>query len=192
MGDQEIEIPAEHIEHAKHAAHAIAAGDTLTRDVAVAVAIMAVVAATIGGLQETESAHALGLKNEAVLLQAKASDQWSFFQAKSVKKNAYAIAAEQASSTASAKFSERATRYADEEEKIQETAKKLEEQSHTRWEESDHHSHRQHTLTLGATLVHAAIAISSLAIFTRRRFALNGALLMGVGGVAVAALAYLG
>jgi hypothetical protein len=41
------------------------------------------------------------------------------------------------------------------------------------------------------TLVHAGIAISSLAIFTRRRMALNGALALAVGGIGVALAAYL-
>src|ERR1700761_7775253 len=95
MDDQEIETPAEHIRHASHAAQG--EGDPkLTRDTALAVTVMAIVAATIGSLQETESAHALGQKNEAVLLQARASDQWSFFQSRSLKKNSYQIAADQA------------------------------------------------------------------------------------------------
>jgi hypothetical protein len=190
MSEHEIEVPAEHVEHAKHAAHL---GDRLTRDVAVAVTVMAIIAATIGSLQETESAHALSLKNEAVLLQARASDQWSFYQAKSIKKNDYQIAAEQAVAAGRdpAGFTEKAKRYADEENSVQTEAKGLEQSSHERWEESGHHTHRQHTLTLAVTLVHIGIAISSLAIFTRRRMALNGALALSIGGMAVTVWAYL-
>ena len=193
MNDQEIETPADHIHHASHAA----SGDSdrkLTRDTGLAVMVMAIVAATIGSLQETESAHALGQKNEAVLLQARASDQWSFFQAKSIKKNSYQIAADQASAAGRdpAPYNDKATHYAKEEEEVQAKAKELEEQSHVQWEKSDHHTHRQHTLTLAVTLVHVAIAISSLAIFTNRRLPLNGALALVAGGIAVAAWAYLG
>jgi Na+-translocating ferredoxin:NAD+ oxidoreductase RnfC subunit len=193
MSEQDIEIPHEHVEHAKHAAEHIAQGDRLTRDAAIAVALMAIVAATIGSLQETESAKALGLKNESVLLQSKASDQWSFFQAKSIKKNAYQIAAEQARMAGqdSTDFAAKAQRYAGEENDIQTGAKHLEEQSQDRWHDSDHHSHRQHVLTLAVTLVHVGIAISSLALFTRRRAALNGALALSFGGIAVALFAYL-
>jgi hypothetical protein len=192
MNDQEIETPAEHIHHATHAAH----GETdrkLTRDTALAVTLMAIMAATIGSLQETESTHALGQKNEAVLLQARASDQWSFFQAKSVKKNSYQIATEQAAGAGRdpAPFAEKAKRYAEEEEEVKTRASEFEEQSHAKWETSTHHTHRLHTLTLAATLVHVAIAISSVAIFTNRRWPLFGALALAGGGIAVTIWAYL-
>jgi len=187
MTETEIETPADHVKHAKHAAH----GETnprLTRDVALSVTVMAIIAATIGSLQETESAHALGQKNEAVLLQTRASDQWSFFQAKSIKKNSYQIAAEQ---SGNASFAEKAKRYEQEEAELQTKAKELEAQSAEQWERSAHHTHRQHTLTLGLTLVHVAIAISSLAIFNNRRLPLNGALGLAAAGIAVAVWAYL-
>jgi len=193
MSEHEIEVPAEHIEHAKHAAHDAAKGDLLSRDVAVAVAIMAIIAATISSLQETESAHALGLKNESVLLQSRASDQWSFFQAKSIKKNSYLVAAEQAKAAGrdDQDFTAKAQRYAAEESEVQTKAKELEEESHGKWELSTHHTHRQHILTLAETLLHVGIAISSLALFTKRRLALNGALLLSAGGIAVAVAAFL-
>ena len=190
--NDEIENPADHVEHASHAAK----GETdkrLTRDVALSVTVMAIIAATIGSLQETESAHALGQKNEAVLLQTRASDQWGFFQAKSVKKNSYQIAAEEAAAAGhdSAAFADKAKRYAQEEAEVQAKATELEEQSRAKWELSTHHTHRQHTLTLGLTLVHVAIAISSLAIFNNRRLPLNGALGLAACGIGVAVWAYL-
>jgi hypothetical protein len=192
MNDQEIETPAEHIHHATHAAHG--EGDRkLTRDTALAVTVMAIMAATIGSLQETESTHALGQKNEAVLLQARASDQWSFFQAKSVKKNSYQIAAEQAAGSGRdpAPFADKAKRYAEEEDEVKAKATELEEESRGKWETSTHHTHRLHTLTLAATLVHVGIAVSSLAIFTNRRLPLHGALALAAGGIAVTVWAYL-
>jgi len=74
---------------------------------------------------------------------------------------------------------------------VQAKATELEAQSHAQWDLSTHHTHRQHTLTLAVTLVHVAIAISSLAIFTSRRLPLHGALALAAGGIAVAAWAYL-
>lgn len=193
MNDSDIEIPADHVEHARHAAHGQEADPKLTRDVAIAVTVMAIVAATIGGLAETESSHALSQKNESVLLQARASDQWAFFQAKSIKKNSYQIAAEQAAAAGRdpQPFNDKAKRYAAEEEDVQAKATDFENQSHVKWEKSTHHTERQHTLTLGTTLVHVAIAVSSLAIFNNRRYPLIGALALTGAGIAVAAWAYL-
>ncbi len=193
MNDSDIETPADHVEHATHAAHGRELDPKLTRDVAMAVTVMAIVAATIGGLGETESSHALSQKNESVLLQARASDQWAFFQAKSIKKNAYQIAAEEAAAAGRdpQPYADKAKRYASEEEDVQTKAADFENQSHAKWEKSTHHTERQHTLTLGTTLVHVAIAISSLAIFINRRSPLIGALALTAGGVAVAIWAYI-
>ena len=53
-------------------------------------------AAAIGAsLETTEGDKAIVTKNDAVLEQNKATDQWNFFQAKSLKKNLYTIAADQ-------------------------------------------------------------------------------------------------
>src|ERR1700732_3081942 len=87
------ESPVEHFEHAEHAEHAALLGDPFLTQVAVTIAIVAVIAATVGSLETLETAAAIGDKNAAVLLQNKATDTWNFYQAKSIKKNLYAIAA---------------------------------------------------------------------------------------------------
>ena len=68
-------------------------GDPFLTQVAVTIAILAVIAATVGSLETLETAAAIGDKNAAVLLENKATDTWNFYQAKSIKKNLYAIAA---------------------------------------------------------------------------------------------------
>jgi hypothetical protein len=185
---EEFENPSEHVEHAEHARHDAVKGDNLTRDVAVMVAIMTIVATIIGSFVDVEATHASSLKNEAVLVQAQASDQWGFFQAKSTKKNAYQIAAEEAAAAGHDpdRFAEKARKYGEEEEAIQEKAKGLEERSGDLWKESDHHTHRQHTLNYAEILVHVATVLCSLTIFIRRRFVLKAAVAMAAAGAAVA------
>ena len=80
------ESPVEHFEHAEHAEHASLLGDPFLTQVSVTIAILAVVAATVGSLETLETAGAIGDKNAAVLLQNKATDTWNFYQAKSIKK----------------------------------------------------------------------------------------------------------
>jgi hypothetical protein len=65
------ESPVEHFEHAEHAA---LLGDPFLTQVAVTIAILAVIAATVGSLETLETAAAIGDKNAAVLLQNKATD----------------------------------------------------------------------------------------------------------------------
>src|SRR5437764_12197429 len=82
----------EPVEHFGHAHHAHESHDPFLKRVAITVVVLAVLAAFVGSLETLESGAALSAKNEAVLLQDKATDQWNFFQAKSIKKNLYEVA----------------------------------------------------------------------------------------------------
>jgi hypothetical protein len=55
---------------------------------------------------------------------------------------------------------------------------------------SQSHEQRHHRLTLGATLLEMGIAISTIAIITRRRWPWYGSALLGVSGIGVALWAY--
>src|SRR5215471_3445515 len=87
------ETPTEHFEHADHAGHAAILGDPFLTKVSITIAVLAVIAATIGSLETLETAAAIGDKNAAVLLQNRATDNWNFYQAKSIKKHLYAVGA---------------------------------------------------------------------------------------------------
>ena len=86
------ESPTEHFEHMEHAEHVAHEGDPFMSTVAMTIAVLAVIAASVGSLESVETAATITSKNESVLFQNKASDQWAFFQAKSIKKNMYEIA----------------------------------------------------------------------------------------------------
>src|SRR5216684_5570759 len=89
------------------------------------VAVLAAIAALESGAYSNE---ALLEKNEALLAQTKASDQWAYYQAKSVKSTIYAsqaAAAQGANPEFAAKAQKEAERYAAEEEEISKTAKEL-------------------------------------------------------------------
>lgn len=158
------ELPTEHFEHAEHAEHAAHSGTPFLLTVSVTIAILAVAAATVGSLESLETAAALSEQNRAALLQNKTTDQWSFFQAKSVKKNAYEIAARQSQGALAQNFSEQAARNEAESKAIREKADSLESEVETRLHEAERHEHRHHVLTVGVTLLHVAIAITTLSL----------------------------
>src|SRR5260370_16142983 len=92
------------------------------------IAVFAAIAALESG---TYSNEALLQKNEALLAQTKASDQWAYYQAKSVKGAIYAsqaAAVQGANPELAAKAQKEAERYASEEEEISKTAKELEKE----------------------------------------------------------------
>jgi hypothetical protein len=84
----------EHREHVEHAEHAHHSGDPLISQVTFTIAVLAVVAAISASLETTESDAAIGAKNDAVLAQDQATDQWGLANSKSLREKLYQIAAE--------------------------------------------------------------------------------------------------
>src|SRR5947209_15216716 len=81
----------EHAEHAEHAAHE---HDPFISRVSITIAVLAVLAATVGSLETIEAGGAITASAEAVLSQDKATDVWGEYQADSLKKHIYGIAAD--------------------------------------------------------------------------------------------------
>ena len=180
----------EHLERREQAEHAAHAGDPLLTMVSVTIAILAVVAATIGSLETVESGTALSKKSESVLLQNRATDQWSYFQAQSIKKNMYDIARAGAPAVAEA-YDAKARAYEAESEAARTKAEALGRESEALLEAGEHHEKRHHVLTVGVTLLHVAIAVATLSIIMRgRRWPWRASMVLGAVGAAVAAYAY--
>lgn len=170
----------EHHEHAKHAAHAAEAGHAKphkpppdwVRYLSLSTAIIAVIAAVTSLESGAKSNEAILEKSEAMLNQAKASDQWSYFQAKGIKATltegeASIVIAEKPE--VAAKLNEQAKRYRGETEEIKKQAQELEAkvtENNQRSEELMEHHHR---FAIAVTLLQIAIALSAIAALTRRR-----------------------
>ena len=185
------ESPTEHFEHAEHAEHVAHEGDPFLSTVAITIAILAVAAATVGSLESIETAATITTKNESVLFQNKTSDQWAFFQAKSIKKNMYDIASIQTPDKA-AQFAAASRKNDEESREIQKQAQELEKKVDEKAEESEHHEQRHHILTLAVTMLHVSIAVATVSIITKgARWPWYAALLLGVAGVVTTAKAYL-
>ena len=188
MGDSPLEELEAH-EHAEHAEHAAHSGDSLISQVTLTIAILAVLAAIGASLETTEGDKAIVTKNDAVLEQNKATDSWNFFQAKSLKKNIYTLAADQGGPKA-ATYAKEAARNAADQLKIQKEAKGFEAARDARSEAAEIHEHRHGRLTIGSTLLHMAIAIATLSIILRRRWPWLASLALTAVGLGVSAWAY--
>src|SRR5580698_5486918 len=93
MSDSPLE-ELEHHEHAEHAHHAAESGDPLILQVTFTIAVLAVAAAISASLETTESDAAVVAKNDAVLAQDQATDQWGFANSKSLRKKVFELAAD--------------------------------------------------------------------------------------------------
>lgn len=177
-------------EHAEHAAHAAHESDPFISRVSITIAILAVLAAAAASLETFESASAIIAANQAVLAQEQATDQWNFYEAKSLKKNMYDIAAE-AGGAKTSDYAKKAKVEGEGQDQAQGEAKAFEQQSDRALERSESHEQRHHRLTIAATLVEIGIAISTIAIITRKRWPWIGSVVLGVIGLAAGIWAYL-
>ena len=176
----------EHAEHAEHASHE---HDPFVSRASITIAVLAVLAATAGSLETIEAGGAITSASKAVLSQEKAADDWAFYQAKSLKKNMYGIAADAGGPHAAAYQSQQAKNGADE-AKIEEKAKGEEEDRNKLMEDSEHHEKRHHWLTGAATALEIGIAIATVAIITKRRSFWLSAVGLGVVGIVLGGLAF--
>lgn len=185
--------PTEHFEHAEHAEHAAESGNPFLPIVAITIAILAVIAAFIGSLETIETAATIDAKNEAVLFQDKATDTWNFYQAKSVKKNLYEVAAVLAGAGTNADaFKAEAQKNGADQKAVELQAKTEEDMTEQKLQASERHEHRHQTLTVAVTLLHISIAIATIAIIRQgTRWPWYAALALGVLGSLGAAYAYL-
>lgn len=174
-------------EHAEHAAHT---HDPFTSRVAVTIAVLAVVTAVTGSLEVTESAKAITSASRAVLSQDQATDNWNAYQAASIKKHLFELAAG-AQPTRALELGRAQGKYDADQSRYQEAAKAAEKDREGAMEASERHEHRHHRLTLAATLLQIGIAISTVAIITRRRAFWLGALALGATGALAAGSAWL-
>ncbi len=174
-------------EHAQHAAHA---NSPLISQVTFTIAVLAVAAAVVASLETTEGDKAIIAKNDAVLQQNKATDQWNFYESKSLKKNLYTLAAEQGGPKA-AEYAKTAARNGADQGDIQRAAKALEARRNALDAEAETHEHRHGRLTIASTLLHMSIAIATLAIILTRRWPWVVSLALAAAGTALAGWAYL-
>jgi hypothetical protein len=151
------EVPLEHA-HEEMAHHAHESGEPWIMGVALTAALLAVLAAITALLGEEYA-------DEAMHAQIKSSDQWSYYQAKSIKSAIVAnrIATFEALGKPVADaVRTRLKRYEKEQDEIKEKAKELEAESQA---DLDHHA----WLGRGVTMFQIAIAISAISVLTRRK-----------------------
>ncbi|HEX4183604.1 MAG TPA: DUF4337 family protein [Caulobacteraceae bacterium] len=186
MSDPALEAH-EHTEHAEHAAHA---NNPFISRVSITIAVLAVLAAVTGSLEAVEAGSAIIDANQAVLKQDEATDAWDLYQARSLKKHMYGIAADTGGPKAD-DYKKTSKHESDEATKTQNDALGLEKERETLLAESAVHEARHHHLTVGATLLEIGIAIATIAIITRQRWTWIASAMLGIAGAAVAAASYL-
>ncbi len=155
-------------EHREHAEHAAKEKDMFISLVSITIAILAVIASVAGSLEMIEVSQVITLSSEAVLRQDQATDAWSQYQANSIKKHVYDAAARMSSNAASSLSALARTQGAKQAEVRQRALLAEAERDHL-MAESGRHEVNHRWLAAAASIAEIAIAISTVAIITRRK-----------------------
>jgi Domain of unknown function (DUF4337) len=176
---EELNELHEHAEHAKH--------DPSLAPISVTMAILAVVVAVVTLLGHR--AH-----TEEVVLQAKSSDQWAYYQAKNIRRHEDEIFSDltsvEATTDAAAvaklreKYSGEAARYKDEQKEIEDKAREMEAEVATERNRADR-------FDLAEVFLEVGLVITSITLLSGRRIFWWLGILLGVVGIVIASSGFL-
>ncbi len=175
---EELEDPTERLKETMEAAEE--KKERWTMHVALSTAIIAVLAA-IAGLYGNHHA------NEAMLDQIKESDQWAYYQSKSIK-------AEITKSTEQILIAVGKTlppESEDKKKKYEEEKIELQKKATEAHESSESHMHKHIVLSRAVTIFQIAVALSAVAILTRRKLVWYGSMALAAAGCVFLVMGFL-
>jgi len=170
------------------------AGAFLKR-IALTTAVLAAFAAVAALRAGATVNEALLLKTDATRLQALASDQWAYYQAKGIKggvQDAARTAWLAAGKEPPPDYAKEAKRYKDEQKEIQAKAQEYERERDEKVKESDNLLHEHHRFADAVALFQVSIALGAVAALTRSRPVWLASILVGLAGIAFFAWAFAG
>ena len=166
----EIEVPLEKVqEDIQHiATHGDAGHSSFMNRAAILSAFLAVLAA----ISALFAGH---FANEAMIEQIQSSDHWAFYQAKGIKLSIAEL--KSAQGVGGAEVEAKIEKYKHEQEEIKEKAEEKEK-------ESQHHLHKHENLAASVTFFQIAIALTAIAVLTRKKvFLLVSGSLGSIGAI---------
>jgi Domain of unknown function (DUF4337) len=169
-------------------------GGALLKRIALSTALFAALAAIAALKAGATVNEALVLKTEAARLQAEASDQWAYYQAKGIK----AATAEAARTSwlaiakePPAEYGEKQKRYGEEQKEIEKKAREKEKERDEKSREADELLHHHHGYANAVALFQVSIALGAVAALTKNRPVWFGSLLLGAAATVLFAVTLL-
>lgn len=162
-------------------------GEESLTSISLAISILAVLVAMV-----TVLGHRTHTK--AVLMQARATDQWNLYEAKKIRQDSLEVVIDQVGLVPTIDSKAAAAKIAEYKAHIAKWTKDLagEQETAKAFEEKAEHAERQaDRFDLGEALLQISVVLSSITLFTRRRSYFIGGLALGVAGLLVAASAYM-
>ena len=165
-------------------------GGSFLRWISLTTALLAALAAIASLKAGATVNEALVLKTDATRLQAQASDQWAYYQAKGIKSAVTESAIttwEAAGKSAPPRLAAQSARYLAQQDSISRKAKELEHQRDEKSREAEVLLSQHHVYAAAVALLQISIALGAIAALTGSRFVWFGSI--GLGLVAAILLA---
>lgn len=189
----------EHIEHHQHAAHS----GGFDRNVAMSMAIIAAVLATVTMLSHRAHNETIRLQTEANILRTQATDEWGYYQAKNTRRHAYqsniellemmprASGTEDRYKKTKADWDKQLSDYKAELPGHKEKAEKLGVDADERMTKSVETHHRGDRYDLAELASELGLVLCSLAVLTKRGMFWWIGVLAAIAGIFIAASAFM-
>ena len=176
---EELTELQEHAEHAKH--------DPSLAPISVTMAVLAVLVAVVTLLGHR--AH-----TEEVVLQAKSSDQWAYYQAKNIRRHTDELFTDLTSvqaTTDAAGLTKLREKYSGEAAPYKDEQKGIEDKAHEMEGEVDHERNRADRFDLAEVFLEVGLVITSITLLSGRKIFWALGILLGVVGIVIASTGFL-
>jgi cation transport ATPase len=191
--------PAESMEQIEHHAHVASSFD---RRVAMTVAILAALLATLHSIETDAQSESLKLEVESGKAKTTAADEWAFYQAKNQREHLYQSMQEmaqivpttgdaQTKKQAQERWQKQLDKYKKELPEHKRKAEEHEADSQDLHKKSDHEHELAISTGRGMLLLELGIVITSLAVLTKKRLFWWIGIVLGIAGVAYEASVFL-
>jgi Domain of unknown function (DUF4337) len=185
---EEIEVDTDKLRETIDEEVERAEGGSILRWISLTTAVLAALAAIASLKAGATVNEALVLKTEATRLQAEASDQWAYYQAKGIKSavaeasvNSWAVVGKPAPPS----LAKSAARYTAEQDTIRRKATELEHERDRRSLEADVLLKSHHDYANSVALFQISIALGAIAALTRIWLVWFGSIAAGLLGIAL-------
>jgi len=181
-----------HGAHEHAVEHEAQHGPGLGQQVAIFTALLSTIGAVISYQGGASQIEAMLSKNEAVLQNSLASDQWNYYQAKSTKGHLMEMAAALAPADKQDFYRHEVEKYNKEKEEIKLKAEDLDKKYELANQASEQAMHPHHHLAQAMTMIQIAISLASITVLTRVRWLFAVGAIAAAGGISLWVLAWFG
>lgn len=187
MSDEHFHVHGAHDHAVEHAIEEAAKGEEHGHHFVSRVAVTTAILSTLGAVGGYEAGHtqnaALLHKNEAAIQKTAASDQWAAFQAKNVELIMATLSLPAAAGDERQRIVQDIERFKQQKAAIKETAERFEAAAREQEARSQAEMRVHQRWALATMLLQIGIALSAIALLTRKKW-----LLYGIYGAAAAAV----